>query len=197
MHPILPFDPRRPGELESAQQAGEEILDFCISVGGSISGEHGVGMEKMELMAHQFPPETLDLIARLKALFDPACSLNPGKLLADSEKAAWKSGNVQPWFSEPFESPGGSYFQRPIHASYRRAVRQKSGVVLGDQLTHRVLRFRWLCPSWTWSGWPKCRANPPMSSRIKSESRIFFRPCGTLPKNCAPAIIRLEYRQLD
>lgn len=81
MHPILPFDPRTPGELERAQRAGEEILDFCISVGGSISGEHGVGMEKMELMAHQFPDETLELIRRFKSLFDPGCSLNPGKLL--------------------------------------------------------------------------------------------------------------------
>jgi glycolate oxidase len=81
MHPILPFDPRKPGELERAREAGEAILDFCISVGGSISGEHGVGMEKMELMAHQFPEETLDLIQRLKHLFDPQCSLNPGKLL--------------------------------------------------------------------------------------------------------------------
>jgi glycolate dehydrogenase FAD-linked subunit len=81
MHPILPFDPRSPGDLQRAQRAGEEILDFCISVGGSISGEHGVGMEKMELMAHQFPEETLDLIRRFKALFDPHCSLNPGKLL--------------------------------------------------------------------------------------------------------------------
>ncbi len=81
MHPILPFDPRLPGELERAQHAGEEILDFCISVGGSISGEHGVGMEKMELMGHQFPEETLDLIRRFKTLFDPHCRLNPGKLL--------------------------------------------------------------------------------------------------------------------
>ncbi len=81
MHPILPFDPRAPGELERAQRAGEEILDFCISVGGSISGEHGVGMEKMELMAHQFPEETLQLIQRLKSLFDPHCTFNPGKLL--------------------------------------------------------------------------------------------------------------------
>ncbi|HLH02383.1 MAG TPA: FAD-linked oxidase C-terminal domain-containing protein [Bryobacteraceae bacterium] len=81
MHPILPFDPRKPGELERAREAGEAILDFCISVGGSISGEHGVGMEKMELMAHQFPEETLELIRRFKQLFDPQCSLNPGKLL--------------------------------------------------------------------------------------------------------------------
>ena len=81
MHPILPFDPRKPGELENAQRAGEEILEFCISVGGSISGEHGVGMEKMELMTRQFSEETLALIQRFKHLFDPHCSLNPGKLL--------------------------------------------------------------------------------------------------------------------
>lgn len=81
MHPILPFDPRKPGDLESAQRAGEEILDFCISVGGSITGEHGVGMEKMELMAHLFPDETLELMKRFKTLFDPQCALNPGKVL--------------------------------------------------------------------------------------------------------------------
>jgi glycolate oxidase len=81
MHPILPFDPRKPGDLQRAQKAGEEILDFCISVGGSITGEHGVGMEKMELMAHLFPEETLDTIKQFKALFDPHCMLNPGKLL--------------------------------------------------------------------------------------------------------------------
>lgn len=81
MHPILPFDPRKPGDLEKAQKAGEEILDFCISVGGSITGEHGVGMEKMELMSHLFPDETLDLMKQFKALFDPHCVLNPGKVL--------------------------------------------------------------------------------------------------------------------
>ena len=81
MHPILPFDPRKPGELERAQKAGDEILSYCLSVGGSITGEHGVGMEKMEMMGHAFPEETLDLIKQIKALFDPNCSLNPGKLL--------------------------------------------------------------------------------------------------------------------
>ncbi len=81
MHPILPFDPRKPGDLEQAQKAGEEILEYCISVGGSITGEHGVGMEKMELMSKQFSENTLDLIKQLKSLFDPSCLLNPGKLL--------------------------------------------------------------------------------------------------------------------
>jgi glycolate oxidase len=81
MHPILPFDPRRPGDLERAQAAGEEILRFCISVGGSITGEHGVGTEKAELMSDLFSDDTLDLIARFKQLFDNQCRLNPGKVL--------------------------------------------------------------------------------------------------------------------
>lgn len=81
MHPILPFDPRKEGDLHRAQLAGEEILDYCISVGGSITGEHGVGMEKMELMGHLFPEATLDLIKSFKSLFDPQCALNPGKVL--------------------------------------------------------------------------------------------------------------------
>jgi glycolate oxidase len=81
MHPILPFDPRKKGDLKRAQRAGEEILQYCISVGGSITGEHGVGMEKMELMSQLFPEETLDLIKDFKTLFDPTCSFNPGKLL--------------------------------------------------------------------------------------------------------------------
>ncbi len=81
LHPIILFDMRKPGDLEKAQHAGEDILDFCISAGGSITGEHGVGMEKMELMAHQFPPDSLELIASIKRLFDPTCNLNPGKVL--------------------------------------------------------------------------------------------------------------------
>jgi glycolate oxidase len=81
MHPILPFDPRSSDGLERARKAGEEILEYCISVGGSITGEHGVGIEKMELMAHLFPEETLDTMKDLKAVFDPSCSLNPGKVL--------------------------------------------------------------------------------------------------------------------
>lgn len=81
MHPIILFDARKPGELEKAQHAGEDILRYCISVGGSITGEHGVGMEKMELMTDQFSSDTLDMMARFKKMFDPFCLLNPGKML--------------------------------------------------------------------------------------------------------------------
>lgn len=81
LHPIILFDARKPEELERARKAGDAILRFCISRGGSITGEHGVGMEKMELIGEQFSGDTLDWIARFKKLFDPECRLNPGKVL--------------------------------------------------------------------------------------------------------------------
>jgi len=81
MHPIILFNPRKPGDLEKARAAGEAILTYCIEAGGSITGEHGVGMEKNELMAKLFPPESLDMIRSLKLLFDPEGHLNPGKVL--------------------------------------------------------------------------------------------------------------------
>jgi glycolate oxidase len=81
MHPIILFDARKPGELERAKAAGDEILRFCVAEGGSITGEHGVGMEKMELIGEQFSDDSLEMIGRLKNLFDPTCRLNPGKML--------------------------------------------------------------------------------------------------------------------
>jgi glycolate oxidase len=81
LHPIILFNPRKPGDLEKARDCGEAILKFCVDAGGSITGEHGVGMEKNELMARQFSPESLDVIRNLKRLFDPDNRLNPGKVL--------------------------------------------------------------------------------------------------------------------
>jgi glycolate oxidase len=81
MHPIILFNPRIPGDLEKARAAGEEILEYCIAAGGTITGEHGVGMEKNELMAKLFSPDTLETMRRLKVLFDPDNRLNPGKML--------------------------------------------------------------------------------------------------------------------
>jgi len=81
MHPIILFDARRPGELEKTKAAGEEILAHCISVGGSITGEHGVGMEKNEMMSRLFPSDTLDMMRSFMLLFDPDHRLNPGKVL--------------------------------------------------------------------------------------------------------------------
>ncbi|HUE23406.1 MAG TPA: FAD-linked oxidase C-terminal domain-containing protein [Bryobacteraceae bacterium] len=81
MHPIILFDARKAGDLDKARAAGTEILDHCLSVGGSITGEHGVGMEKNEMMDRQFKPETLETMGAFKRLFDPENRLNPGKML--------------------------------------------------------------------------------------------------------------------
>ena len=81
LHPLILFNARKPGDFEKAHAASTEILIRCIEVGGTITGEHGVGMEKSELMPRLFPPETLEMIHRLKRLFDPEDRLNPGKIL--------------------------------------------------------------------------------------------------------------------
>jgi glycolate oxidase len=81
MHPLIMFDPKIPGALEKVRKASDEILEHCVHAGGSITGEHGVGMEKMEMMDRQFSAATLETIAAFKKLFDPGCRLNPGKVL--------------------------------------------------------------------------------------------------------------------
>lgn len=81
MHPIILFDPRDPDELERTKQAGAEILQYCVEAGGSITGEHGVGMEKNDLMPIAFNEESLEMMERLIKVFNPNRKLNPGKLL--------------------------------------------------------------------------------------------------------------------
>jgi glycolate oxidase len=81
MHPIILFNHHRPEEMEKTKRAGTDILEYCISVGGSITGEHGVGMEKNEMMPLLFPEASLEMIGRLKSVFNPDNRLNPGKLL--------------------------------------------------------------------------------------------------------------------
>jgi glycolate oxidase len=81
LHPIILFNGRVPGELEKARAAGEEILAHCIAVGGTITGEHGVGLEKKELMPRLFSSESLATMASLMLLFDPDNRMNPGKIL--------------------------------------------------------------------------------------------------------------------
>jgi glycolate oxidase len=81
LHPIILFDPRKPGDLEKARTCGEEILEFCVRAGGSITGEHGVGMEKIGLMTSLFSAESLETMGKLKTMFDPEGRLNPGKML--------------------------------------------------------------------------------------------------------------------
>ena len=80
MHPLILFNANRPGELETAETLGAEILKLCVEVGGCLTGEHGVGVEKRDLMAVQFSPDDLEAQLRIKDVFDPAWLLNPAKV---------------------------------------------------------------------------------------------------------------------
>ncbi|KNY19105.1 FAD-linked oxidase C-terminal domain-containing protein [Methylobacterium sp. ARG-1] len=80
MHPMLMFDIGKPGELEKAEAVGEEILRLCVDVGGCITGEHGVGIEKRELMKIQFSDADLQQQMRVRAVFDPLWLMNPAKV---------------------------------------------------------------------------------------------------------------------
>jgi glycolate oxidase len=87
MHPLILFDANKPGDLEKCEAFGAEILKLCVEVGGCLTGEHGVGIEKRDLMTTQFGPDDLEAQMRVKDVFDPAWLLNPAKVfpLAASE----------------------------------------------------------------------------------------------------------------
>ncbi|MDZ7824875.1 MAG: FAD-linked oxidase C-terminal domain-containing protein [Gammaproteobacteria bacterium] len=79
LHPLILYDANRDRELEQAEAMGARILEFCVEVGGTITGEHGVGIEKIDQMCVQFGGVELQRFHDLKAAFDPAGLLNPGK----------------------------------------------------------------------------------------------------------------------
>ncbi len=80
MHPLILFDANKPGDLERCEAFGAEILKLCVEVGGCLTGEHGVGIEKRDLMAHQYDPDDLAAQMDVKDVFDPGWLLNPAKV---------------------------------------------------------------------------------------------------------------------
>jgi glycolate oxidase len=81
LHPILVFDSRVDGVWDRVLAAGTEIMETCLAAGGVLTGEHGVGLEKRDLMPRLFSPEDLDAQARLRDAFDPDGTANPEKVL--------------------------------------------------------------------------------------------------------------------
>ncbi len=80
LHPLILYDANKPEEAERAERAGADILTLCVEVGGCLTGEHGVGIEKRDLMGVQFTPTDLAVQMRIKSVFDPAWLLNPAKV---------------------------------------------------------------------------------------------------------------------
>ena len=80
MHPLILFNANKPGDLEKCEAFGADILRLCVEVGGCLTGEHGVGVEKRDLMTTQFDPEDIEAQLRVKDVFDPKWLLNPAKV---------------------------------------------------------------------------------------------------------------------
>jgi glycolate oxidase len=80
LHPLILYDANKPGELEKAEDFGSDILKLCVEVGGVLTGEHGVGVEKRDLMGEMFTEIDLNQQQRVKCAFDPTQQLNPGKV---------------------------------------------------------------------------------------------------------------------
>jgi FAD/FMN-containing dehydrogenase len=86
LHPLILFDERNEEELRKVHLAGSEILKLCADAGGTISGEHGIGTEKMKEMFFVFTPRDIAAMRKVKKAFDPEDIYNPGKVLPETEK---------------------------------------------------------------------------------------------------------------
>jgi len=88
LHPLILYDANAPGEIERAEEFGADILKLCVEVGGVLTGEHGVGVEKRDLMGTMFDETDLAQQQRLKCAFDPDGLLNPGKVFPELHRCA-------------------------------------------------------------------------------------------------------------
>jgi glycolate oxidase len=88
LHPLILYDANIPGELEKTERFAADLLETCIAVGGTITGEHGVGIEKINQMCSQFRPAELTQFHAVKATFDPPRLLNPGKMVPELHRCA-------------------------------------------------------------------------------------------------------------
>lgn len=88
LHPLILYDANKPGELEETEKFGAEILKLCLDVGGTITGEHGVGVEKLDSMCHQFTTPELEIFHAIKAVFDDTGLMNPGKAVPTLHRCA-------------------------------------------------------------------------------------------------------------
>ncbi|TBX20697.1 FAD-linked oxidase C-terminal domain-containing protein [Nioella sediminis] len=91
MHPLILFDANKPGDLEKCEAFGADILKLCVEVGGCLTGEHGVGIEKRDLMGAQFTGPDMEAQMRVKDVFDPKWLLNPAKVFPLSVSEAHRS----------------------------------------------------------------------------------------------------------
>ena len=96
LHPLILYRGRQPGELERAEALAGQILRLCIKLGGSITGEHGVGVEKRDYLPEMFNPDEMDCLQRIRAAFDPLGIANPGKMFPVAGAPALHHSGLHP-----------------------------------------------------------------------------------------------------
>jgi len=106
IHPILLFDERNADEVRRVLAAGAEILAACVDLGGSITGEHGIGIEKIAQMPLLFSPADLLVMSQLRQVFDPACRCNPGKIFRRRVRASRRGARSGRRHYERHQEPG-------------------------------------------------------------------------------------------
>jgi glycolate oxidase len=103
LHPLVCYDAANPGEAQRAEELAALIIDACLGVGGSITGEHGVGVDKKASMAKMFSEADLGAFQRLRCAFDPAQLANPGKVMPSPRLCGEVPG---PYRQHPIEAAG-------------------------------------------------------------------------------------------
>ncbi len=111
LHPLICFDSRFPDQVHRVKEAGRELMETCVRAGGSITGEHGVGLDKRELLSLIFSDADMDTMLRVRAAFDPTGLCNPGKIilmLRGCGEASQAKSNTQTPVSNVLSEPGAS-----------------------------------------------------------------------------------------
>ncbi|MSU46141.1 MAG: FAD-binding protein [Lacunisphaera sp.] len=96
LHPLILYNGRNPGELTRAEALAGRILKMCVAMGGSITGEHGVGLEKRDYLPDMFSADEIDCLQRIRAAFDPLGIANPGKMFPGGEAPAFVQHGLHP-----------------------------------------------------------------------------------------------------
>ena len=96
LHPLILFDGREAGALEKAEALAGRILRMCVEMGGSITGEHGIGVEKRDYLPAMFNADEIDCMQRLRRAFDPLEISNPGKMFPSADAPALRQHGLHP-----------------------------------------------------------------------------------------------------
>jgi glycolate oxidase subunit GlcD len=141
LHPLICFDLRRGDDLERVRQAGREIMETCVRAGGSITGEHGVGLDKSSYLPLIFSEDDMDAMLRVRAAFDPSGLCNPGKIIPLPRGCGEARAVATVAMSEPGlvgvanESPGLPSFSSPQQGE---AQRKSTNLSLSDSPRDRA-----------------------------------------------------------